>query len=190
MINNNEQKNNNTLDLNRTATLFNSSFEHKKIAARPLDRKQFINYFLMMSALPQFKKKNVLDVCPLYDLFAKSDKIIYEHYDCVDIDSIKIKSNKIFIHVVINPNLPLGFSDDIAKNIQKNAFANSQIFVKTTSDERVDYIKLEFVYASADDISTFEESELLEIYNSLKILDKNPDLQEKIKDMIEKSFSI
>ena len=188
MINNNQQKSN-TFDINSSMKMFNNTFEKFKVQATPLETKLFNNYFYMMEALPKFKKKNVLDPCPLYELFSKSEKIIYEQYDCVDIDAIKINSNKIFIHFAINDTLPSSFIDDITKNIENNAFPNCEIFVSTLLDETIDNIKLELIYSVADEIKLFNETELIDIYNSLKILNKNSDLQNKVKRMIEKVFS-
>lgn len=188
MINNNQQKSN-TFDLNNSMRMFNKTFEKYKAKVTPLETKLFNNYFYMIEGLPQFKKKNVLDTCPLYDLFSNSEKIIYEQYDCVDIDSIKINSSKIFIHLCVNHTLPSSFSEDIINNIKNNAFPNCQFSVKTTVDENIDNIKLELIYSVAEEISVFDETELIDIYNSLKILNKNSDLQNKIKGMIDKAFS-
>lgn len=188
MVNNNQQKSE-TFDLNNSMRLFNNTFEKYKVKVTPLETRLFNNYFYLIAGLPQFKKKNVLDTCPLYDLFANSEKIIYEQYNCIDIDLIKINSSKIFIHLIINDNLPSSFIDDVTKNIKNNAYPNCEIFVKTTFDNSVNDFNLEVIYSVGDELSVFDESELMDIYNSLSILGKNSDLQSKIKGMIDKAFS-
>ena len=182
------QSNSNQLDLDATLKLHTYNFEQYNSVAKPLETRFFKNYFLLMEAFPHFKKRNVLDVCEVYNLFSDNKKIIYEQYDCVDIDTIKINSNKIFLHLVITPTLPLGFIDDIIKNIQKNAFPNSEIFVKTTVSDSVDYMKLEVMYTVGENIKVFDEAELVDIYHSLTVLNINPELQEKVKEMLIKAF--
>jgi hypothetical protein len=188
MINSNNHQNNNQLDLNTPALLHGYSSEQYKSIATPLETKFFDNYFRMISALPQFKKKNVLDVCELYNLFSNSNKIIYEQYDCVDIDTIKINSNKIFIHFMVNSLLPLSFVDDMIKNIKNNAYPNCEVSYKVTPVDSIKHMNLEVVYSVAEDITLFDESELIDMYHSLTVLSLNPELQNKIKDMLIKSF--
>lgn len=188
MINSNNQQNNNQLNLNTSVKLHTYNPVEYKSLATPLKTKLFNNYFTMMEELPQFKKKNILDVCELYNLFSNSNKIIYEQYDCVDINTIKINSSKIFIHFMINSALPLSFVDDIRRNIKNNAYSNCEVSTKVTPVDSIEYMKLEVIYSVAEDIKVFDEAELIDIYHSLTVLSLNPELQNKIKEMLVKAF--
>ncbi|WP_428024333.1 hypothetical protein [Arcobacter sp.] len=188
MIDNNQQNNDNIENMSSSAKLFYSNYEQFKTKATPSEIKLFNNYFPMMDALPHLKKKNVLDKCPLYDMFGKSNKIIYEQYDCVDIDSIKINSNKVFINFIVSNNIPSSFIDDMIKNIKDNTYANSEFTVKVTNVDTYDYGKIDVIYSIDERNTIFDEAELIDIFHGLSVLNLNPELQDKVRNMLIKAF--
>lgn len=188
MIDKNQQNNDNIENMSSSAKLFFSNYEQFKTKAVPIDMKLFNSYFPMMDALPHLKKKNVLDKCPIYDLFGKSNKIIYEQYDCVDIDSIKISSNKVFVNFTVSSSIPSSFVDDMMKNIKENTYGNSEFTVKVTTVDTYDYAKIDVVYSIDDRNTVFDEAELVDMYHGLSVLNLNNDLQFKIRDMLIKAF--
>ncbi|PLY08769.1 MAG: hypothetical protein C0626_13065 [Arcobacter sp.] len=188
MIDKNQQNNDNIANMSSSAKLFFSNYEQFKTKAVPSEIKLFNSYFPMMDALPHLKKKNVLDKCPIYDLFGKSTKIIYEQYDCVDIDSIKINSNKILINFIVSSSIPESFIEDMTQNIKNNTYANSEFTVKVTNVDTYDYGKIDIIYSIDERNTIFDEAELIDIYHGLSVLNLNPELQDKVKNMLIKAF--
>lgn len=169
-------------------TLINSSFpimeDIEQLKIRPIETKFYRNYLVLIDELKKFKKKNILDICPIYSLFGNSSKMIYEKYDCIDINNIKINSDKIFVNINIDKNIPNSFIDDMINNIKYNSYPNAKINVKITEIQSLENSDVEVIYSVAEKVSLFDEAELIDIYHSLSVLSINQELQEKIKNLI------
>lgn len=187
----NLQEKNSTYDFNSIsmATSNENSIEYLKI--KPIDTKFYRNYFLLVQDLKKFKNKNVLDFCPLFDLFGNTSKVLYERYDCIDINNIKINSNKIFVNINCDKNIPTDFIEDMVNNIKLNSYPNSLLHTRITEIKGLVKPDVEIIYSIGDKISIFDEAELIDIYHSLSVLSINENLKEKVKNMIirgENSF--
>ena len=181
----------NKLDLERMAKLLNEFREeyeeekkHKPI--KPKKVEFFTSFDSLNEKLNIFTQENLFVDGHIPSSFKHNNKIVYEQYDLKDIDKIKINSNNVFIHFIINPNTPLSESNEITKAICDNIYPRGgTLNTKYTSDKNEPFMRMEVIYSLGEKLMPFKEDELIEMYNCIKILGKNSLLQRKIEKLLE-----